>query len=72
MRDYQLRRMITGGWISIAEIPTVHLKDMLTRSRDPAPLTTTHNECSIADIFTRIEIELLARSLGFATQPRKD
>lgn len=71
MRDYQLRKMISGGWISIADVPTVHLKDMLTRSRDAAAgsLTTAHNECTVADIITRIEIELLARNLGLATGP---
>lgn len=71
MRDYQLRKMISGGWINIADVPTVHLKDMLTRSHDPASgsLTAAHNECSVEDIFARIEIELMARSLGLSTQP---
>ena len=66
MRDYQLRKMISGGWINIADVPSSCLVDMLARSRDEALAIQTidHNGCTVADIIARIEIELTARSLG--------
>ena len=72
MRDYQIKVINADGefvrWQPVAAFQTAHLEGLLQCQYGKGANTAAYNDTTEEAIFERIRIELLARSLGLATQ----